>query len=334
MNTSIALSSRAASAVSLVFTLGSLGCGASEPGSGASNAMGSAENRNATPEMDSMSDMPRMPGMESLASVDPVHPEPPLAFTRGALPFALADLLKPRMEGVVDVDPYSAPLIYVEVDDAAGTNSAGAAAPLGRLEQDSSGALALDPTRPALYYDEQPLDLDGRELRQQRFLWFLPAAAGVRAQGLRVTFDSNQFPAVVEVLHAGPLAPASSAAAALFVSEALEARARDAFGAPSDGAASALLPQGSTLQITGQLAGGPVPMGPYAYQSRATVEILDLHCRCAPTRADAIRATIEYELLRLDSIASLWPAAVGTDVAAALADPRRALDRLRLPPSF
>ena len=236
---------------------------------------------------------------------------------RTATRFASADFLKPLMDGSAKLDPYLAPLIYLESPHDA---------PLGVPRVDADGELTVDGSRPTVYYADRLVELEGRERRQITYVWFRETRAP-RAQGVRLTFDHDGFPVITEVLDD------ESGHRILYVTRGLEDEAETSFGRPLPGRTFAIenAPDGEAdVVLAGSISGAPAPMGPYVYQARDAYDITTVHCRCSPTQADDIREMIEYELLPLGMLAGVWPAEGQPDFA----PPGFPARRLRLPPSF
>jgi len=239
--------------------------------------------------------------------------------------FVLADWLKPRMDGAADLDPYLAPLVYLEVP----ASDRASAPSLPGVPRLSSAVLELSTELPSVYFEDGVVTLGNAEHRQLSFVWFRApvGAERPRAQGLRITFDSSGFPAINEVL------TDSSGLALVYVSDSLESAARAAFGEPPPGCEFAA-ERGATVDGTAvvvrTLADAPAPMGPYLYQPTDSNDVTALHCRCDPTQADEIREVVEYELLPLALLDGLWPATGEPGFGA----PDAVVERLRLPGSF
>jgi len=231
--------------------------------------------------------------------------------------FAVADFLKPRMDGPAELDPYLAPLIYLEAPHAA---------PLGSALVDGEGRLTVDASRPAVYWADRTVRLAERERRQLTFVWFRDVRSP-RAQGVRLTFDGDGFPVITEVL------ADESGRRILYVTHGLEARAAEAFGDPLPGRSFAV--EGAAgeehgVVLAGSVGSAPQPLGPYVYQARDANDVVTTHCRCSPTQASEIREMIEYELVPLAALDGVWPA----EGAPGFAPPDFPARNLRLPPGF
>lgn len=228
--------------------------------------------------------------------------------------FAVADFLKPRMDGPAELDPYLAPLIYLEAPHAA---------PLGSAFVDGEGRLNVDASRPAVYWADRIVRLAERERRQLTFVWFRDVHPP-RAQGVRLTFDGDGFPVITEVL------ADDSGRRILYVTHGLEARAAEAFGDPLPGRSFAIEGAEDGGVLAGSVGSAPRPLGPYVYQARDANDVTTIHCRCSPTQAGEIREMIEYELVPLEALDGVWPA----EGDPGFAPPDSPARVLRLPPGF
>jgi hypothetical protein len=244
-------------------------------------------------------------------AADPTPVHPPSAAgealrSRTQERFALADLYKPRMDDETELDPYLAPLIYVEAPG-------GAAPSAARFE---GGAPSVDPELPTVYWAEDVAVHGEGEHRRLAFVWF-PSSGTPALQGVRTTFDADGFPAVYEVLSD------TSGLDVLFVAKGLEERAASHFGEPLDGRRFAVEGTGGHAVVAGVLTDAPAPMGPYVYQAARAGDVVALACRCSPTQVDELREMREYELVPLQDLEAFGRA-----------DELFAGSRLRLPPGF
>lgn len=206
--------------------------------------------------------------------------------------FATADLLRPRMESRAELDPYHAPLLYLEVEGDEPAERPGALY-LGR-----DGEPAVDGATPTVYFRDEEVSLEGDLRRLLTFVWFPETGDGrVRAQGLRILCDAGGHAALVEAWRG------AQGAGRTFASQELEAAARATHGPPLAGRPHAL--DGETI-LAGIFASGPVPTGPYAYQARTTGDVVRVHCRCEPSSVATVRAQVEYELVPLGLLDALW----------------------------
>lgn len=229
----------------------------------------------------------------------------------------VADLVKPRMDGDAELDPYLAPLVYLEADGDAAGGLPGAAV------LDASGVLTADTTRPSVYFADEAVTLDGVTHRQLSFVWFRPGARHALPQGVRVTSDPGGQPAVIEVLDD------SSGCRVVYTSERLaedELASSAADGAPETPATSGA---GPPLVVAGHFGVGPVPTGPYVYLAHDSNDVVAVHCRCEETQTNETRDLVEYELLPLQALEGLWPDAA--DDGHGFGPPQRAFEGLRRP---
>jgi subtilisin family serine protease len=236
-----------------------------------------------------------------------------------------AALIKPRMDQDVGLDPYLAPLLYLEQD---GDPKPGRHAP-GTVSSERSDRLSVDVSRPAIYFADTLVEVGGHTLRQLTYVWFRMVGdhRDASAQGLRITCDEAEQPALIEVLTDG------SGARVVFVSERLEAQAAEAFGAAAPGRSYVVeRPGKNSVVVAGTFGVGPVASGPIAYLAPDGVEVSQVHCRCEPSQVGAIDATIDYELLPLDVLTGIWPRSeVLPDAGGAFEPLDTAIASLRLP---
>lgn len=202
--------------------------------------------------------------------------------------FAFATLLKPAGEFSADPAFLLAPLILHE---AAGSNAGPAAIDPGSFNTPGS----------TLYTEMGTVAVGGRELPQYSYVWFYGVAPGkkpggnVRAQGVRITLDKSGQPAIWEVLRD------SSGLRLLYVSAALEARAKSQFGDPLPGRsfsierAEAEAPRAVVVRL---LEDAGVVMGPIIYVTNTKErDVSAVICRCMPSQAGQLLDTGTYALL-------------------------------------
>jgi len=201
--------------------------------------------------------------------------------------FQRADLFKPAMDAA-DLDPYQAPLVYVECDSG----------DAGELEPTRDDALSARAASPAVYFREEPASPDGVRPRAITFAWFVPTDDGARLQGLRTTFGAGGRPALVEI------SADRTGAAVLYAARSLERAAAERLGEPlpDEFALTARLAPHQVL--VGTFEDGPMAMGPYLYHGAGSTDVWNLHCRCEPTRAHEIRELVEYRLRPLAELES------------------------------
>lgn len=192
--------------------------------------------------------------------------------------------------------------------------------------------------------------LGQRVRRQFTFVWCYAVvsgreqgAAGVEAQGLRVTFDSEGFPAVFEVLRD------STGLRPIFVTDFVEERAKRECGGPLPGRRFAVEPSVAAQPLTvvpRAVDRGPTPMGPWVYLAEGSHDVVNLRCRCEPLQVEQFRRVVEYQLLPLsdlrllgfepvfgEGLRPLPPGKEGSPYARHLTEPPLS-ERLRLPRSF
>lgn len=205
--------------------------------------------------------------------------------------FVSVDFLKPRSEDPeAGLDPYLAPIVYREVPSAGG--SAQDPTEFGAVEL-RGGELFVDGAQPTIYYWKDEAELGAARFEQLAFLWFRGAGEGCAAQGVRVTFDQDGLPAILE-----PLAD-TSGLTPLFVTEHVEGAAGERFGPPLAGRAYSAEPDLATrpdVVVVRTLSRGPEPLGPMVYDPADGADVVNLHCRCNPSHIDGIRVTVEYAL--------------------------------------
>ena len=215
--------------------------------------------------------------------------------------FTNAVLLKPR-ETVPSTDPAFtlAPLLIREVADSNTSSNCGPA---------------------TVFYHPGVVQIGGIARPQMSYLWSC-GNENMSFRGVRLTLDSHGLPVIWEVLDDQP------GARVVFVSQSLEERGRTAFGPPATGRRFAVeqpLSIAPDVVVARVNDDGPVAMGPIVHQT-ASHEVNAIICRCMPTQARQLVATVYYELK---------PALVLTNVDLEIwgVNPRLA-DELRLPPNF
>ncbi len=187
---------------------------------------------------------------------------------RAAASFEQAVFQKPFMEGDSGLDPYLAPLFYVE----------------GRAQR-AHGERQV-------FFREEPAALGPSAGTSRTFVW--QAAGGF--QGLRGWYDEDGQPLAYAILRD------TSGARMLWVHKHLEKAAEQRFGAPLPGAAFCCEAEpAGTAVLVGLVDDGPVPTGPFLYEDPANGDILALHCRCQSSRVAEVLETLEYELVRTDA---------------------------------
>jgi hypothetical protein len=231
---------------------------------------------------------------------------------RAGVRFARADFLKPAMESDADLDPYQAPLFYRELaSDDEPTHPPGL---FGRVGREADGLLRVDFERPAVYFERSTAHVGGAERARLAFAWFHagPMPGEPVGQGVRVTLGADGLPTAYEVLRD------SSGLDVLFAALPLEKAVSEQLGGPLAGRAFAVeraLDAAPGVVVAGLAETGQMALGPFLYLGRESTDVLGLHCRCEPSRVDAVRASVEYELVPLAELRALgveppaWPAA-------------------------
>lgn len=171
-------------------------------------------------------------------------------------------------------------------------------APLLILETGATG----DAAGPAeVRFEESSIEIHGRSYRRWTFVW---GGDGAGLQGLRMTLDSEGFPAIYEILGD------SSGARLIFVSSAVEQAASAAFGAPLTGRRFTVersIDETPRVVVPGILEPGPAPLGPFVYLSAEARDVTSLICRCMPSLVEVIDTNTEYALVASGGEGPLWP---------------------------
>lgn len=164
----------------------------------------------------------------------------------------------------------------------------------------SGDPLAVDPTRPTVYYRRSAASIHGNDHEQWSFVWWYASDAAVPPrQGVRITLDREGFPMVWEVLDE------STGADLVFVSEDLETAALESFGDVEPGREFAVerpIEDSPDVVVARAIESGPVPMGPFVYLDGVSHDVRTVICRCMPSQVNEILGSDEYELLPLDSL--------------------------------
>jgi hypothetical protein len=248
--------------------------------------------------------------------VDQAHGALPHAeiYQRATNEFAEADFFKPAEPKTDDLPSSLAPLILQEVK--------GGKEPLSRPDRFgtlsvSNGVLVLDRARPAIYWQADSVQLNGRAHTRLSYLWcYAPAPVEQKGaftgrpevhptalpwQGIRVTLNSAGQPVIWEVL------ADSSGAELIYVSRSLEAAAVAEFGKPLPGRRYTIerRPEEAPQVIVARIIDdGPVAMGPIVYLSANTREVNTVICRCMPAQAKRLLGTRVYDLLPFQATAA------------------------------
>lgn len=209
------------------------------------------------------------------------------------------DMYQPVAGEQTDVDVYMAPVFYRE--HPAGEPSIDGASEFAQLDF-SGDRIALDVSRPTVYTHKGNVSHAGVDHEQLTFVWFREGehANHLEMQGLRMTFDSEGYPAVYEVFDD------RSGKSLFYVSKALEEQTRGAMGDPLAGRMYSVEPDADErpdvlmLRLVQQ---GAEPLGPLLYDAFGGSDLIQLHCRCAPSQLDAIGASVKYDLVAIESLA-------------------------------
>jgi hypothetical protein len=208
--------------------------------------------------------------------------------------FTNAIIFKPLDTGPADALGF-APLIIQEVaaKDAVHWSVNSEAA------QSSNQIPSLPGVTATIYFQRTQTWLHGRPHDQVLYFWRhpdwtpRPLDSESRIQGVRITLDSAQQPAIWEI------ARDTSRAEIIFVSHSLERLAAEEFGNPLSGRGFAVergLHEASGTIVAGIVNSTPVPMGPMVYVQAATKDISTIACRCAPAPTDKFLGQGYYAL--------------------------------------
>jgi hypothetical protein len=276
-------------------------------------------------------------------------------YQRATNDFAEAVFYKPAESAAKELTFSLAPLILQEVN--AAKEPVSLPDRFGTLSV-SNGVPVLDRSRPAIYWEADAVQINGRALARFSYVWCYapdslapervqgitsaaagPAKPGLPLQGVRITLNSAGQPGIWEVL------ADSSKARLFFVSQNLEAAAMAEFGKPLPGrrfAAERSLEAAPDVVVARVIDDNAVAAGPIVYLSAGTRAVSTLICRCMPAQAKKLLATSTYDLLpfhnastnslvlqaRLELLEreAFWP---GDDT-----DGKKLEERLRLPKAF
>jgi len=250
-------------------------------------------------------------------------------YQRATNQFAEACFFKPEEAKTNDLAFTLAPLILQEVTRA--TEPLSQPDRFGTLNL-FDGFLALDRSRPAIYWQADTVRLKGKEHVRFAFVWcYSPGASGqgesaLALQGIRITRNTSGQPVIWEVL------ADSSGAELIFVSQSLEAAALAEFGKVLPTRRYAMersVAEAPNVIVARVIDDGPVAMGPFVYLSAGTRTVSTLICRCMPAQAKKLLATSAYDLLPFQAMTTqpflaeakalareqtaFWPSDVGSD---------------------
>jgi hypothetical protein len=241
-----------------------------------------------------------LPADQALAA--PSHAE---VYQRATNEFAEADFFKPAEPKTNDLASSLAPLILQEVNG--GQKPPSRPDRFGTLSL-SNGVLVLDRSRPAIYWQADSVQLQGRPHSRLSYLWcyaLVPAdqdtgRAGLPLQGIRVTLSLAGAPVIWEVLADG------TGAELIYVSRNLEAAAAAEFGKPLPERRYTIersLEDAPNVIVPRIIDDGPVTMGPIVYLTAGAREVATLICRCMPAQAKSLLGTSVYDLLPFQAAA-------------------------------
>jgi hypothetical protein len=116
-----------------------------------------------------------------------------------------------------------------------------------------------------------------------------------------MTLDDEGFPVLVEVLND------SSGLRVVYVGRRLEEEAARDHGKPLPGRRFAIersLEEQPRLVVAAVFEDGPEPSGPMVYLRAGSHDVDAVSCRCMPSRVEAIRDNLDYDLLPLETLAA------------------------------
>ncbi len=237
-------------------------------------------------------------------------------YARATNQFAAAILFKPSQATNADLACQLAPLIIQEVSQGGSTEHP-PGDHLGTLAL-SNGVPALDPSRPAVYWTADAVQLNGKSHARISYEWWCSAPqpsgrpTALHRQGVRITLDTRGHPATWEIL------ADTSGLRLIFISRGLEKAAAAAFDKPSPGRRYSIerdLAQTPNVIVPRVIDDSSVTMGPIVYLSLDTHNVTTLICRCMPAQVKQITATRPFDLTPLDAADSrAFPAVPGTTV--------------------
>ena len=231
-------------------------------------------------------------------------------YQRATNEFAEAVFYKPAESAAKDLTFSLAPLILQEVN--AAKEPLSLPDRFGTLNV-SNGAPVLDRSHPAIYWEADAVQINGKALARFSYVWCYapdslgseraqgitnavsgPAKPGLPLQGIRITLNAAGQPGIWEVL------ADSSKAKLFFVSQNLEAAAMAEFGKPLPGrrfATERSVEAAPDVVVARVIDDNAVAAGPIVYLSAGTRAVSTLICRCMPAQAKKLLATSTYDLL-------------------------------------
>ena len=250
---------------------------------------------------------------------DQAHAAPPYAaiYQRATNEFAEADFFKPAEPKTNDLASSLAPLILQEVNG--GKELQSWLDRFGTLSL-SNGVLVLDRSHPAIYWQADSVQLQGRAHTRFAYVWCYSTGAygakrgagtnnlcpgqteaSLALQGIRLTLNSAGQPVIWEVLADG------SGAELIYISRNLEAAAMAEFGKPLPGRRYTVersVEEAPNVIVARIIDDGPVAMGPIVYLGAGTRAVTTLICRCMPAQAKRLLGTSVYDLLPFQAMSA------------------------------
>ena len=217
------------------------------------------------------------------ALISPLHAA---IYAQAKIEFARANFFKPAAAQTSDLPYLLAPLILQQTRSATRRSLPD----LPGTPFLTNGVVSVDPSRAAVFVESDSVELNGRTHARFSYTWcYAPA----EVQGVRLTLGSDGRPLIWEVLRK------QKAQCLIFVSESLEAAARQEFGPPLPGRKFSIetsLAKAPDTIVARVLADGPVPMGPMVYLRAHSHEVASLLCRCMPVQVKSLVSSEDYQL--------------------------------------
>ena len=226
-------------------------------------------------------------------------------YARATNAFAGAAFYKPAQTTNTNLSFQLAPLILQEAKD--DQQPAGLRRDQFGTLSVSNGVLVIEPSRPAIYWAADSVEIQGKPHSRFSYLWRYRAREprarppGLPSQGIRITLNSLGQPVIWEVL------ADTFGAQLIFVAQSLESAAAAQFGKPLPGRRYAI--ERSVDEVPGVIVArvlddGPMAMGPIVYLNAGTRDVSTLICRCMPAQAKTLVATSGYELAPFSMVAA------------------------------
>ncbi len=245
----------------------------------------------------------------------PEHPVAPIRHTPYNYRYANAErrfnkalLYKPGpTDGLLSIE--LAPLIVMEV--APNKTKAPPAHSFGAVVLESSGTFDVDLSKPTVYFDERSLEIHGKTYTERVFaIYARPGDHGVNSGRLitvHFVLGADGFPLAGLVWNQWFKERRRPCGYAVFVSEELEQRARQRFGAPQPGCRYSIERgprRACSPTVPGVFGAGPIPMGLYVYIDRSAIPTT-LLCRCSPAQMNEVLDTRDYRLEPIERVLAL-----------------------------